>query len=85
MFGGQTLVPIHLAAGTEMFREIVRIKRNYVGDVPVGETVVTKGYDLPAKHVFHTVGPRGTKILELAACYYSCMRECVMVCEKCVG
>merc|ERR1712037_557759 len=28
-----------------------------IGGCPTGQTVLTKGYDLPAKFVLHTVGP----------------------------
>ena len=47
---------------------------------PTGQAKITKGYNLPAKHVLHTVGP----IIEgpltekdrelLASCYRSCLK-----------
>ena len=30
---------------------------NAIGGCNVGEAVITKGYNLPAKHIIHTVGP----------------------------
>src|SRR5699024_2386913 len=48
---------------------------------PIGKAKITKGYNLPAKNVIHTVGPfidkRGvSKIKEhlLASCYLACLR-----------
>lgn len=30
---------------------------NKIGHCSTGESVITKGFDLPAKYVIHTVGP----------------------------
>ena len=43
---------IHKAAGKELALECKRI-----GHCGVGEARITKGYNLKAKHVIHTVGP----------------------------
>ena len=43
---------IHRGAGPELARECAAI-----GGCPTGEARITGGYDLPAKHVIHTVGP----------------------------
>lgn len=49
-----------------------------IGHCPTGEARVTGGYDLPARHVIHTVGPvwhgggQGEAEL-LAKCYRSCL------------
>ncbi|MBZ0166758.1 MAG: macro domain-containing protein, partial [Candidatus Omnitrophica bacterium] len=48
----------------------------------VGEAKITAGYNLPCKHVIHTVGPvwRGGKNKEadlLAACYVRSLKLCV--------
>ena len=48
-------------------------------DEPVGGAKITQGYNLPAKHVLHTVGPViETEVTEekrrmLESCYVSCM------------
>jgi len=51
-------------------------------DCPVGEAKITKGYNLPARHVIHTVGPvwRGGRAGEprlLASCYLNSLKLAV--------
>lgn len=43
---------IHLAAGPDLL-----IARKALGTIPVGSAGITNGYNLPAKHVIHTVCP----------------------------
>ena len=52
MPGGGVCGAIHEAAGKELALECKRI-----GNCGVGEARITKGYNLKAKHVIHTVGP----------------------------
>ncbi|MDY6308448.1 MAG: protein-ADP-ribose hydrolase [Oribacterium sp.] len=70
---------IHSAAGMELREECAKIMRAQGHEEPTGQAKITKGYNLPAKHVIHTVGPiiygqvTGEDRALLASCYRSCL------------
>lgn len=57
--GGGVDGAIHRAAGSELRQECERIRKEELHgeELPTGDAVMTKGYNLPADYVIHTVGP----------------------------
>ncbi len=76
--GGGVDGAIHRAGGPEIMRELDRIRKQ-IGRLAAGDAVATTAGNLPARWVFHTVGPvyRDGKHGEpdlLSSCYRRCLR-----------
>ena len=76
--GGGVDGAIHRAGGPSIMRELDQIRAK-TGGCPTGSAVVTTAGLLPARFVFHAVGPvyRGGKHGEpelLASCYHTCLK-----------
>ena len=55
--GGGVDGAIHRAAGAARLQDACRAIIREIGSLPPGEAVITPGFNLPAKHIIHTVGP----------------------------
>ena len=74
---------IHTYAGVQLRLECARIMAAQGHEEPTGRAKITRGYNLPAKYVLHTVGPivsraptlRDCELLE--SCYRSCLELAV--------
>lgn len=70
---------IHTYAGIQLRKECSRLMTQQGHEEPTGQAKITSGYNLPAKHILHTVGPivsgtlKKSQEYELADCYKSCL------------
>lgn len=72
--GGGVSGAIHRAAGPGLAEECRKL-----APCPTGEARITRGHDLPARYVIHTVGPvyadgHSGEPAQLEACYTACLR-----------
>jgi O-acetyl-ADP-ribose deacetylase (regulator of RNase III) len=75
--GGGVAGAIRRGAGDELVKECQELtKTKYPHGLPTGEAVATKAYNLPAKIIIHTVGPRAYSDPNglLIDCYENCLR-----------
>eukprot|EP01128_Nolandella_sp_AFSM9_P007350 TRINITY_DN39_c0_g1_i2.p1 TRINITY_DN39_c0_g1~~TRINITY_DN39_c0_g1_i2.p1 ORF type:complete len:334 (-),score=92.57 TRINITY_DN39_c0_g1_i2:58-1059(-) len=70
--GGGIDGAIHGAAGRELYYECKTLNGAHTG-----ETKITRGHNLPAKYILHTVGPRGERPEALRSCYRSILELAV--------
>jgi O-acetyl-ADP-ribose deacetylase (regulator of RNase III) len=75
--GGGVAGAIRRAAGEGLVTECQQLsKERYPNGLPTGEATLTKGYNLPARFIIHTVGPRyykeGANLL--SQCYLNCLK-----------
>jgi len=77
--GGGVCGAIFAAAGADQLQE----ECNRIGKCPVGESVITKGYALPARYIIHTVGPvwQGGSHNE-AQLLYNCYKNSLELAKK---
>lgn len=70
---------IHSAAGIQLRLECHQLMQRQGFDEPVGRAKLTRGYNLPARYVIHTVGPtihgcvRPEDERLLVSCYTTCL------------
>jgi len=70
--GGGVDGAIHRAAGELLLKE-----NKTLGGCPDGEARISGGYNLPAKYVISTVGPRGERKEVLESAYRNCLQTAV--------
>jgi O-acetyl-ADP-ribose deacetylase len=76
--GGGVDGAIHRVGGPEIMRELDEIRAR-IGRCDTGNAVVTQAGRLPAKYVFHAVGPvyrdgQHGEPAQLEACYFNCLK-----------
>ncbi len=70
---------IHTGAGIQLRLECDQIIRAQGHDEPTGQAQITRGYNLPARYILHTIGPiiqhqvSTENQRQLASCYKACL------------
>ena len=81
--GGGVDGAIHRAAGSKLLSECREIRRTqYPNGLPTGQAVITKGYNLPAWFVIHTVGPAYNEVKNPAELLSNAYRNSLRVAEE---
>lgn len=75
---------IHSAAGLQLRAACAALMERQGHPEPTGTAKITAGYNLPARHVLHTVGPivSGALTEEHRALLASCYRSCLYLAAK---
>lgn len=75
---------IHSAAGLQLRAACEELMKRQGHPEPTGAAKITAGYNLPARHVLHTVGPivHGALTEEHRALLASCYRSCLALATK---
>ena len=79
--GGGVDGAIHRAGGPAIMRELDEIRKRQ-GGCPTGSAVATGAGNLPAKWVFHAVGPVYREDRNEAALLAGCYRKCLELAEE---
>ena len=81
--GGGVDGAIHRAAGPKLLEACRRVRKTTFRDgLPTGEAVATKGFDLPARWVIHTVGPTWAKTIDKSDLLVSCHTRSLAVADE---
>ena len=81
--GGGVDGAIHRGAGLRLLEECRKIRRDtYPDGLPTGKAVITGAYDLPAKHIIHTVGPVYNRRKDRSELLKSCIIESLTLAEE---
>ncbi len=83
MGGGGVDGAIHRRADPGLLEECREIRRKkFPKGLPTGKAVITGGYDLPVKHIIHTVGPVYSRREDRSELLKSCFTESLALAEQ---
>ena len=81
--GGGVDGAIHRSSGPELKQECNRIRKTkYREGLPTGKAVMTRGYELKADYVIHTVGPVYKKNKDQSDLLKNCIINSLKIAEK---